>query len=174
MKTHRERVPNNATIVLARTAVPEVSNDQFVAACIAFQQAKSVLSQHLGSADLHQLNTVSGAVYDLANKALRRKMKEAPVEKTRAVKNGTRVPFREVIAQAVRGRRKFTIPEVIEALKKRQALPEAVDVGAYISATLSTNTDMFKRIERGLYTLKTTRRRLALKAAPKGLPEATP
>jgi len=155
------------------SAVPEVSNDQFVAACVAFQQAKVALAQHLGQADLTQLDTVSSAVYDLANKALRRKMKDEKNVRQAAVHRGERKPFYEIIASAVQGRKKFTIPDVVEALKKRGQLPEAMDIPAYISTTLGTHKERFTRVERGVYKFKGTRRLLTLKRQPKALPAVT-
>ncbi len=155
-----------------RNATSEVSNDTFVAACVAFQQAKTNLASHLGGADLEKLDAVSLSVYDLANKALRRKMKEAPSKTSQAVQSGSRKPFRDLIAQAVQGRKRFTIPEVIEALKKRGTLPESVDLNGYIARTLSTS-ELFKRVDRGVYRFN-NRRQLALKGKPKELPSTTP
>lgn len=160
-------------IVVHSNAASEVSQDRFVAVCIAFQQAKNDLSQHLGNTDLTQLDNVSQAVYHLANKALRRKMKDAPTEHRVAVQKGEKLPFREIIAAAVKGRKQFTISDVADALKKRRQLPVAQDVPAYISTTLGTSTDLFTRVERGVYKFKKSRPRLTLKKAPKAL-EAAP
>jgi len=149
----------------------EVSSDKFVSACITFQLAKAALAENLPGLTLDKLDNVSRGVYEISNKLLRRKVKETRVREV-PLKFGEKITFREVIAKVVRGRKTFTIPDVIEGLKKQKALPDTADIGHYISSTLGANGDLFKRVERGIYTVK-SRRRLVLKKSAKALPATT-
>ena len=153
-----------------RTAASEVSSDNFVKACITFQQAKAFLSQHMNGADVAKLDTVSLAIYNLANKAVTRSMKSAGI---RAVKSGERKPLYEIITQVMKNRSSFDTETVMEALKRRGMMPKAEDPRSYITNTLSTRKDLFKRISRGQYKVKPARKLVYVKKPAKQLPAAT-
>lgn len=155
-----------------KTAIGEVSNDNFVAACVAFQQAKAQLRSFLGEVEIEQLDAVSTPVYDLANKALRRKMKDAKFENTSLVARGARPTFPVCIARAVRNKKEFTPDDVIHGLKRIKLLPKATDIRSYISSTVTAHPELFKRLERGRYALVGKPQALALQKKPKALPAA--
>jgi hypothetical protein len=154
--------------------VHEVSDSAFIIACVNFQQAKADLARFFGEGvGLEQFDQVSTPVYTLVNKALRRHMAEAPARNIRAVARGERQPLHEAIASAMRGRRKFTSEDVEEGLRREGKLPESINVRNYLNTTMGTHPDLFKRIQRGVYTLNKGRRSLKTKT-PKQLPPSTP
>jgi hypothetical protein len=158
-------------IRLPATAANEVSTDQFVRACVAFQQAKTVLSQHLNGADAMACDNVSRAVYNLANRALARK---TPTKRTDP--SGKRLTLPEAVAQSIHGKKSFDSQTVVEAMKRRGTLPKVENVKNYISTVLSTHKDRFKRLERGVYCLKEPVKKklvFAPNKAPKELPSKT-
>jgi hypothetical protein len=152
--------------------VNEVSVDQFVKACVTFQQAKAILGQHLNGADVVACDTISSAVYKLANKAVSHQMRTHG-NTISQVKRGDRIPFPQAIAQAVRNKPTFDTQTVIDAMKRRGTLPRAENIKAYVSSTLSGHAELFVRVERGVYRLKKRRLVWAVKKEPKALPEKT-
>lgn len=153
------------------TAVDELSTEQFVKACVAFQQAKTVLSQHLNGGDVVACDTVSRAVYNLANVRLNQK-----THTKRVNKNGQRVTLADAVVQAVRGRQSFDSQTVVDAMKRRGTLPKVENVKNYISTVLSMNKTKFRRLNRGLYCLKAPAKKKLVYATnkpPKELPAKT-
>ncbi len=164
-----------ALVRMPATAVNEVSSDQFVKACVQFQQAKTLLSQHLSGADVTACDNVSRAVYNLANKALTRKAGRPPMN-AKALKGGKHVSLVDRIVQAVQGKKSFDIQTVIDSMKRRGTLPKAENTKNYVSNLLSMNPTRFKRLERGVYCLKASGKKklvYAPKKTPKELPAKT-
>lgn len=134
------------------TAVDELTTDQFVKACVAFQQAKAVLSQHLNGADAMACDNVSRAVYNLANRALAKKTYTRKVDSV-----GRKLTAVDAVVQAVRGKKKFDKQAIIEAMKRQGTLPKSQNINGYLSAILSANSQtVFKRITPGIYSLRKT------------------
>lgn len=156
---------------LPASAINELSPDEFIRACVAFQQAKTVLSQHLNGADAAACDTVSLAVYDLANKALTRKML-APAS-GREVRSGERLPLHQAIAKAVRGKKTFDTQTIIDSMKRRGTLPQSKNLRGYITATLCAHTELFKRVKTGVYRLRSPRKLVFENKPPKELPAKT-
>ncbi len=154
------------------TAVDELSTEQFVKACVAFQQAKSVLSHHLNDADVVACDNVSRAVYSLANRALAKKTHPPKLDK-----RGRKMSTAEAVVQAVRGKSTFTNQSVIDAMKRQGTLPKSQNIKGYISAVLSVNSKtLFKRVNPGVYSLRgAPKKRLVFSSnkTPKALPEKT-
>jgi hypothetical protein len=157
---------------LPASAINELSPDQFIRACVAFQQAKSALSQHLNGADAAACDTVSRAVYDLANKAVSHNMRNHS-KTILAVKSGKRLPLYQAIAKAVQGKKTFNSQTVIDAMKRRGTLPRAEKLKEYLTSTMSAHPELFKRVERGVYQLKISRKLVFEKKPPKELPGKT-
>lgn len=161
--------------IIKSPTAQEVSQDPFVLACVAFQQAKRQLSDLIGGGSVEKCDSVSQSVYDLANKAVKRRMtapRRLRAGNRKAVADGERLPFRDCVVKAVSRRKTFTSEDVVNGLERLKLLPESENVRGYVSLTLSSNTDTFKRVSRGVYTLK---KALALpsKKATKALPAST-
>lgn len=159
-------------IRLPATAVDELSKDEFIKACVAFQQAKTLLSHHLNGGDVVACDTVSQAVYNLANQAL---AKKGHISKTG--KTGHKLSTTEAVLQAVRGKKTFNNQAVIDAMKRQGTLPKSQNIKGYISAVLSANSKtLFKRVNPGVYSLREKPQKklvFASNKAPKELPAKT-
>jgi hypothetical protein len=149
------------------SAVNEVSTDDFVRACVAFQQAKQQLSAHLNGADVTACDNVSRAVYSLANKAMVQQQK-------RPVRRG-RVSLKQLVLQAVRGRTLFTAQIILDQLTQQKVLPKYKNARGNIHALLSAEKKLFERVSLGTYRLKKPAKRLVFadKKTPKQLPART-
>lgn len=159
-------------LVHARSTIADVSEDDFVKACVAFQQAKVFLATYLNGADVASIDGVSFAVYNLTNKAVVRHKRAA---NGRAVKSGARPPLHTLIAQAMRGRKQFNSQDVMDALKRRNMLPRVEDARSTISNALGMHKKVFQRVKLGVYKLKPSTNKLlyTAKKAPKELPAKT-
>lgn len=153
-------------IRLPKTAANEVSDDEFVTACVAFQHAKGILSVYLNGADAQTADLVSLAVYKLANKAVARNVRTTPQ------KNEARQPLHACIAQAMRGRKKFNIQDAMDALTRRNQLPKVANVRSTISNALGLHKSVFQRVTTGVYKVK-ERKLVFDKKTPKQLPAST-
>ena len=152
----------------------DVSDSDFVLACITFQQAKKALLEHLGpGATVLNCEAVSAPVYDLANKALDRKDQLDRAHHLREVQTGKKPTLRDVILKVLQGKKSFTIREVVETLQKRGLCPSTGDLYASVATTLNVNKTVFKRVGRGTYKLKTPRTISLTLSKPKALPAAT-
>ena len=99
-------------------------------------------------------------------------------EGRRAVARGDRPPMKEAIA-TVMGKASMGAPAVVEGLKKRDWLPNSKDPQQYVSYLLSSYKDVFKRLKRGLYkvrsgTKKAPPKAVVAKKAPKNFPRRKP
>lgn len=168
-----KRVPKSMkgglpTIRLPQNAAFEVTTSEFVLAAVAFRQAKEELLRFLGDgATVENADQISMAVYDLANQATRQRSLGTGGRTLKAVSRGDRLPFKSLVALAVKGKRQFTIDDVIDGLKKQRTMPESKNIRTYVSTALKTYEDTFERIERGVYRLrKGARSKLILKRRP--------
>ena len=146
---------------------PEFS-DPFVKACILFQQARVTLSQHLGGGvDANACDQVSRSVYDLANKAVRREMRDAKKERPKG-----RVSMKDFILKSMHGRKTFSTAHIEEAAR-REGRPLGETFKVYVSHILASETTLFQRVKRGVYKFKTKKAPKAKKKSPKQLPAST-
>lgn len=161
---------------LPKNAAFEVSTSDLVLACVAFKQAKDELLRFLGEgATVENADQISIAVYDLANQATRQRSRGVGGRTLAAVSRGDRLPFKSLVALAVKGKKNFTIDNVIEGMKRQKTEPESKNIRAYIATALKTYEDTFERIERGLYRLKPgARQKLVLKRKPGPKPKLLP
>jgi hypothetical protein len=139
---------------------------------VTFEQAKSQLLAFFGpGTSVEAADNIGMAVVDLANKALKQRSRGVGGRTLKAVNDGKRLPFKSLIALAVKGKKTFTIDNVIDGLEKRKAMPESKNIRGYVSTALKTYEDTFQRIERGVYRMKRgAKLQLSLKRAPKQLP----
>lgn len=162
------RLPKNASI--------EVSTSGFVHACVAFKQAKAELLQFLGEGStVESADQISVAVCDLANQALHQRSRGVGGRTLAAVSRGERLPFKSLVALAVKGKKSFTIDNVIDGMKRQKTVPESKNIRAYVATALKTYEDTFERIERGVYRLRRgASQKLVLKRKPGPKPKLLP
>lgn len=77
--------------------------------------------------------------------------KKERIRKSRARPAAVHRPTLYILVATVMGRDTIGIPEIIRRLKARRWVPASKDVAAYMSLTLSSNTNVFERVERGVY-----------------------
>lgn len=161
---------------LPKSAAFEVSTSELVLACVSFKQAKDELLRFLGEgATVENADQISIAVYDLANQATRQRSRGVGGRTLQAVARGERLPFKSLVALAVKGKKKFTIDNVIDGLKRQKTMPESKNIRMYVATALKTYEDTFERIERGLYRMKPgASQRLVLKRKPGPKPKQLP
>lgn len=139
----------------AQSAASEVTSSDFVLACVAFRQAKANLLRFLGEGStVVTADEISCSVYDLANKATIQRSRGTGGRTLKAVNDGRRLPFKSLIALAVKGKKQFTIDNVIEGLERQKTMPESTNIRVYISTALKTYEETFERVERGVYRMK--------------------
>lgn len=74
-------------------------------------------------------------------------------EGRRAVARGDRPPMKEAMA-TVMGKQQMGAADVVAGLEKKGWMPNAEDPQQYVSYMLSSNKDVFERVERGLYKVR--------------------
>jgi len=95
-------------------------------------------------------------------------------EGRRAVAQGKRPPMKEAVATVI-GKTTMTAAEVVTGLEKKDWLPNTNKVQQYVSYILSSNKDIFERVEHGKYKVqdgvtfakKTPAKKVAASPTPK-------
>lgn len=130
---------------------------------VAAKPAKAAKATKAAAKPAKVAKTKKAAVAKPASKPVAKKgraKKEAPkanvsnaAEGRRAVARGDRPPMKEAMA-TVMGKATMEAPAVVEGLKKRGWTPNARDPQQYVSYMLSSNKDVFERVERGHYKVR--------------------